>query len=99
MKVLFALIVGIAVGVAAVWFYGTKQGHSSVRTTGDQIENATKSARDTIQDKMNDWNLRPEDIKADLARTGQVVRRKANEAGKAISDATADARITGAIKT
>ena len=43
-------------------------------------------------------HLRPEDIKDELARTGQVVRRAANEAGHAIADATADARITAAIK-
>jgi len=33
-----------------------------------------------------------------LAKTGQVVRRKAQQAGQAIADATADARITAAIK-
>ena len=43
--------------------------------------------------------LRPEDIKEDLARSGQVVRRQARDAGKAIADATADARTTAAIKT
>ena len=42
--------------------------------------------------------MRPEDIKEDLARGGQIVRRKAREAGQAIADATADARITTAIK-
>jgi hyperosmotically inducible periplasmic protein len=42
--------------------------------------------------------LRPEDIKDDLARTGKVIRRKAQEAGQAIADATADARTTAAIK-
>jgi osmotically-inducible protein OsmY len=42
--------------------------------------------------------LRPEDIKDELARTGRVVRRAASNAGHAIADATADARITAAIK-
>jgi len=98
MKVILALFVGIALGVAVVWFYGTSRGRSSMKTTGDQIESATKSARDSIQDKMRSFNLRPEDIKEDLAKTGQVVRRKAQEAGRVISDATADARITAAIK-
>jgi hyperosmotically inducible protein len=37
-------------------------------------------------------------VKEDLERTGKVIRRKAREAGQAISDATADARITAAIK-
>jgi hyperosmotically inducible protein len=43
-------------------------------------------------------DLKPQDVKDELARTGQVVRRKAKEAGQAIADATADARITAAIK-
>ena len=47
---------------------------------------------------MKDLKLGPQDIKDELARTGQVVRRKAEEAGHAIADATADARITAAIK-
>ena len=49
-------------------------------------------------DKIRDLHLRPEDIKDELARTGQVVRREAVKAGQAIADATADARTTAAIK-
>jgi hyperosmotically inducible protein len=95
MKVIFALIVGVALGVAAVWFYNTSQGRSAVKTTGDQIENA----RGALQEKIQVLDLRPEQIKDDLEHTGRVVRRKAREAGQAIADATADARITGAIKS
>src|SRR4051812_10912723 len=98
MRVLLALIIGLAIGAAAVWFYGTERGKTTVQQTGDQIENATKGARDALQEKIKVLDLRPDQIKDDLAKTGQVVRRKAREAGQAISDATADARITGAIK-
>ncbi|SPE60973.1 Transport-associated protein [Verrucomicrobia bacterium] len=98
MKVLLALIIGILVGAAAIWFYSTGQGHSAVRNTGQQIEDATKSARDAIQDKLRVLDLRTNDIKDELARTGQIVRRKAKEAGQAIAEATADPRITAAIK-
>jgi len=98
MKVIFALVLGALIGAAAVWFYSTNQGKSTARTTGEQIESATKSARDTIQDKLKVLDLRSDDIKDELARTGKVVRRQAREAGQAIADATADARITGAIK-
>jgi hyperosmotically inducible periplasmic protein len=98
MKIFFALLVGIAVGASAVWFYSTKQGKSAVHTTSDQVESSTKSARDMLQEKLKMLDLRSEDIKDDLARTGQVVRRKAREVGKAIADNTADARITLAIK-
>jgi len=95
MKVILALIVGIALGVAAVWFYNTGQGRSAVKTTGDQLENA----RDALHEKIQVLDLRPEQIKEDLERTGRVVRRKAREAGQAIADATADARITAAVKS
>ena len=98
MKAFLTLLLGIGLGAAAVWFYGTRQGKSAIRATGEQIESTTKSARDTVQEKLRVLDLRPEQVKEDLARTGQVVRRKAREAGKAIADATADARITAAIK-
>ena len=98
MKVFITLLVGIVIGAAAVWFYQTGQGRSSVRSAGEQIENGAKSARDAVQEKLRVLDLRPEDIKDDLARGGQIVRRKAREAGQAIADVTADARITAAIK-
>ncbi len=98
MKVLLALVLGIVLGASAIWFYHTRQGKSAVQATGDQLENAAKAARDAIQEKFRVLDLRPEQVKDDLARTGQVVRRKAREAGQAIADSTADARTTTAIK-
>jgi hyperosmotically inducible protein len=98
MRILLALIIGIAIGAAALWFYNDRNGRSVIRSTGEQIDSATKPARDAIQEKVKDLDLRPETIKEELAKTGQVVRRKAREAGQAIADATADARITAAIK-
>ena len=98
MKAFFALVVGVLVGAAVVWVYTTKGGKSSAQSAGDQIESAAKSAKDSIQDRMRELDLRPDQVKEDLEKTGKVIRRKAREAGQAISDATADARITGAIK-
>src|SRR5438552_14744090 len=98
MKMLITLLVGFVIGAAAVWFYHTNQGKTTVRAAGEQIENGAKSARDAVQEKLRVLDLRPEDIKDDLARGGQIVRRKAREAGKAIADATADARVTATIK-
>src|SRR5262245_54393753 len=98
MKIIIALILGVALGAAAVWLYGTSPGRATVKATGEQIETTTKTARDGLQERMKQYNLTPEQIKADLTKTGQVVRRKAAEAGKALADATADARTTGAIK-
>ena len=98
MKVIITLLVGVILGGAVVWIYSTKEGKSSARSAGDQIESTAKSTRDVVQEKLRVLDLRSDDFKDELARTGQVVRRKAREAGQAIADATADARVTGAIK-
>ncbi len=98
MRLLLALILGVAVGAGVVWYFGSGRNNAQVQSAANHVENAAKSAGDAIQEKLRVLDLRPQDVKDELARTGQVVRRKAKEAGQAISDATADARITAAIK-
>jgi hyperosmotically inducible protein len=98
MRFLIALIIGVVIGAGVVWIYGTNRGHDTARAAGDQISDGAKSARDAVQDKLKALDLRSDDIRDELARTGQVVRRKAREAGNYIADATADARVTAAIK-
>ena len=98
MRILLALILGVAVGAAAVWYFGTGRSNPRVQQATNEVESAVKSAGDAVQEKLRVLDLRPQDVKDELARTGQVVRRKAKEAGQAIADATADARITAAIK-
>jgi hypothetical protein len=98
MKIFLALVAGIVVGGTAVWFYHTSSGKSAVHSAGEGIVSASKSARDVVQEKIRVLELRPDQIKDDLTRTGRVVRRKARETSQAIADATADARVTTAIK-
>jgi hypothetical protein len=98
MKILLGLIIGILIGAGVVWYYHTSDGRTRMQSAGDQLESAGKSTRDVIQEKLRVLDLRSNDIKDELAKTGQVIRRKSKEAGKAIADATADARITAAIK-
>jgi osmotically-inducible protein OsmY len=98
MKAFLALVVGVLVGAGVIWVYTTKEGKSSAQAAGDQMQSAAKSAKDSVQEKMRALDLRPDQVKEDLEKTGKVIRRKAREAGQAISDATADARTTGAIK-
>lgn len=98
MRVVLALILGLALGAAVVWYVSNGRSNRRVQSATDQVGEAVKSAGDAIQDKLKVMDLRPQDVKDELARTGQVVRRKAKEAGQAIADATADARITAAIK-
>jgi osmotically-inducible protein OsmY len=109
MRVLLALIIGVIIGAAAIWYAGGghKDSHvqqaqdkvqDAAKSVGNAVQDTAKSARDSVQDKMHDWHLGGDDIKDELAKTGTVIRRKAQDAGKALADATADARITAAIK-
>jgi hypothetical protein len=98
MKTFLVLVLGITLGAAAVWLYSTYRDDPRLRSAGQKVENAAKTTRDAAQAELRVLHLRPEDIKDELARTGQVVRREAREAGHAIADATADARVTGTIK-
>jgi osmotically-inducible protein OsmY len=99
MRVLLALALGMAVGAAAVWVYSNYRNDPRFQSAGQKVGDAAKSARDTAQNEIQSLHLDPEDIKAELARSGQVVRRAAAQAGQAIDDATADTRTTAAIKT
>ncbi len=94
MKIFLTLVVGILIGAAGFWFYNTSQGRAGVKAAGNQV----KAARDAMEEKLKAMNLGTNSIKEELARGGQVVRRRAEEAGQAIADATADARTTAAIK-
>jgi osmotically-inducible protein OsmY len=99
MKTILALVLGIAVGGAAAWFYMAYRNDPRWHAAEQKVEGVAKSARDAAGDDLQALRLRPEDIKEELARTGRIVRREARAAGHAIADATADTRITGAIKT
>jgi osmotically-inducible protein OsmY len=98
MKILLTLVVGIVIGAAVVWCCLTREGKATVRSTGEHIGSAAHSANDAVQENLRVLGLRSEDIKEELARTGQVIRRSATAAGRAIADSTASARMTTGIK-
>lgn len=51
-----------------------------------------------IARKLREWNLTPEELKGELAKAGEVVRRKTREFGERVADATADVTIIAKIK-
>jgi osmotically-inducible protein OsmY len=89
----------VVVGAGIVWLYMDSRSESRTQTPAKQNGSTARSTRDTIEEELRKLNLRAPDISNEMARTGRVMRQKAQEAGQAIADATADARVTAAIKT
>src|ERR1051325_4752948 len=98
MRFLLTLILGAAIGIAAVWYFNHNKNNSQFRTAGEEIKSTAQSAGNALEDKLRSLKLDRDNISNELSRAGRVIREKANQAGKAISDATADARVTAAIK-
>jgi hypothetical protein len=96
--VFLALVLGIIIGAAVLWYWQGNTSHPRLRSAGEEIETSAKSAGATLQDKLRSLNLDGDKIKEELNRTGRVIRDNSRKAGQAISDATADARITAAVK-
>jgi len=98
MRFILTLCIGIAIGIAAVWYFNHNKNNSQFATAGQEIKSTAQNAGDALADKLRSWHLDRENITNELARTGKVIRDKANTAGKSLKDATADARVTAAIK-
>ena len=67
------------------------QAQSSAGEMAHHLSEAFRAKLDTL-------DLRSDQIKDELARTGKIVRRQAREFGGEVADATADPRIVAAIK-
>src|ERR1051325_10901894 len=98
MRFLLTLILGAAIGIAAVWYFNHNKNNSQFRSAGEEIKSTAQSAGNALEEKLRSFKLDRENVSNELARPGRVIREKANQAGRAISDATADSRITGTIK-
>lgn len=67
---------------------------SSANNAAEKTRDAAVTTKDSIAAKLREWKLTPDDIKHDLAGTGEVIRSKAKVANEKI----ADARIVTVIK-
>jgi hyperosmotically inducible protein len=85
---------GVVIGVAGHWYLTQPKTQEFINDTRASARENASQVGDSLKQTFDS-----EAIKAELARTGKVVREKAGQAGDAISDATANARITTAIKT
>jgi osmotically-inducible protein OsmY len=97
MRFLGILII-VAIGFAGWWYFSGEKGREQARQVGESVSRSANHAADATRDKLHDLNFNTEDLKEELARSGQVVREKAKSLGGKVADATADARVTASIK-
>ncbi len=94
----FFLLIGAIAG-AFGWNYYQRTQNPAPGPRAVDLEDQTRAAaiatKATVARKIEDWNLNPESIKAELDKTGQVVRTKARAAGEVIGDARIVAVIKG----
>jgi len=93
----FGFILGLVVGAGGYWYLGRDKAERDFATARDQVANGADKMKTSIREKIAD--IKTEDIREELNRTGMIVREKTKQAGQAIADATANARITGTIKS
>jgi len=93
-KFLFGLILGAVLGAFGYSYYQDNNSRSKLEDARQSVNSSAGKFKDAIQEKLDS-----QEIKKELERTSMVVRDKARKAGSAIADATADARITAAIKS
>jgi hyperosmotically inducible protein len=98
MRFLAALILVGALAVTGWFYFSGTSGRDKVREAGESISKSASEAKEAVRDRLHDLNFSTDDLKEELARTGQVVREKAKQLGSKAADAGADARITATIK-
>ena len=88
-RLLFGFIVGVLCGA---WGYAIVQKTPNQRNAGGTSNGFAQDAGRVFRD------IRVDEVRQELERTGLVIRQKAAQIGTAIAETTADARVTGAIK-
>jgi osmotically-inducible protein OsmY len=94
---LIFLLLGGILGAVALNLYNQRENTTGSQSAGqsspadpslaDKAKDTASDVKDAINEKLTEWHLTPDDIKGDLAKTGQVVRTKAQAVGGEISDA------------
>jgi osmotically-inducible protein OsmY len=107
MKFLNGLLIGIIIGAAAWWYMQDKarqhpeseqRFQESAAKAGAAATEAAHHLSDAFKAKLETLDLRTDEIKDEMAKTGKIVRRKAQEIGSRVEDEAADARVVAAIK-
>ena len=77
MRFILTLLIGVALGIAAVWYFNHNKNNSQFSTAGQEIKSTAQNAGNALSDKLRSWNLDRENITNELAHTGSVIREKA----------------------
>lgn len=108
MRFLFVLLLGFAAGAAAMYVYdrdvagvqhppAATESSASARDTAQRAMDKTRATAaevsDAIGEKIQAWHLTPADIRADLAKGGEVVRQNTARARDKVSDVRIEAVI------
>jgi hypothetical protein len=89
MKYLLILAVGVALG-----FYLDRRYPDLPLGTHSVVQGPEPAAQDKLDERLRQWRLTPDDIKQDLARTGEIIRTQA----RVVSGKMTDARIVAVVK-
>ncbi|HTX22082.1 MAG TPA: BON domain-containing protein [Candidatus Aquilonibacter sp.] len=101
------LIFGIILGAVGCWFIQKKANeHPEAQQHYEQsaaqaLTNAVVAAQNTsdaLAAKLDPLDLNTDEIKKELAQTGEVIRREAHDIGAAAVNAASDARAVAEIK-
>jgi osmotically-inducible protein OsmY len=92
------LLLGIILTLATVWYFAIGRKQPQIRHAQDVAAATVQQTVEAVDAKLTAWHLTTPEIKADLARTGKVVRRSACDFGTAAANTASDATITAKIK-
>jgi hypothetical protein len=101
------LIIGIILGAVGFWFVQKKAAeHPEAQQRYEDAavqfrtnaSTAAENTSDMLRAKLDTLDLHADQIKDELAKTGEVIRRKAHDIGDMAADAASDARAVTEIK-
>jgi len=91
-KFLIGFLLGVAAGVALLWYFQRAKTKSELDEARDRVTYAAWKAGKSIQEFV-------EEIKVELTRSGQVVREKSAAVGNTVSAATVTTAVKGKLLT
>jgi osmotically-inducible protein OsmY len=95
-RYLIVLLVGAVLGAVIYWYAFQGRRDPRVQAAEQDVARSVTKMGEAIRDTVAEISV--EDIKAELARTGRVVRQTAKSATSVFAGDEGDARITATIK-